>query len=228
MMIEPSPSRRPCDVAAAGLLAVPAVLTLVLVMHHPVLRDGHDVASVVNGIGSLATMDRLVHGGLIVVLGIQTLGFYLFSAWLGWERPAVAAGFIGYAAGVLLMIVPATLDGFVTPDLAATCLTAPHGCGATDASVFRLVAIMIQDFTKLALVVMAAGITGWSVALLGGKTLPVRVGGIAGLVCAAVPVVILLSSSVTLKPGNLAGMIASQTVWSLLAAALLAARKREG
>jgi hypothetical protein len=227
-MIEPSLSRRPSDVVAAGLLAVPAILTVVLILHHPVLRGGHDVASVVNGIGSLASMDRLVHGGLIMVLGIQTLGFTLFSTHLGWGRPAVVAGFMGYAAGVLLMILPATLDGFVTPDLAAACLTAPHGCGATDAGVFRLIAIMIQDFTKLALVVMAAGIAAWSVALLTGTNALIRIGGIAGLVCAVVPVVILLSSSVTLQPGNLAGMIASQTVWSLLAAALMIAGKRPG
>ena len=220
-MIEPNLSRRPNGTVAAGLLAVPAILTLVLILHHPVLRGGHDIASVAAGIGSLAVMDRLVHGGLIVVLGLQTLGFTLFSAHLGWARPAVVAGFMAYAAGVLLMIVPATLDGFVTPDLAAACLTAAHGCGATDEGVFRLIAVMIQDFTKLALVVMAAGIAGWSVALLTGSSARSRIGGIAGLACAAVPVVILLSSSVTLQPGNLAGIIASQTVWSLLAATLM-------
>ena len=68
---------------------------------------------------ALAGVDRFVHGGLIATLGLQVLGFHLFSARLGWERPTVAAAFMAYVAGVVFMVIAATLDGFVTPDLVA-------------------------------------------------------------------------------------------------------------
>ncbi len=226
-MINPGQNQsRQVDVMAAALLAIPAVLTLVLILHHPVLHGKHDVASVAAGIQAHALMDRLVHGGLITVLGIQTLGFYLFSAKLGWRRPAVAGGLIAYTAGVLLMIIPSTLDGFVTPDLASNCLAAAHGCGTLEEGSFRLVAVMIQDFTKLALVVMSTGVLSWSVALLASRDAPKRIAGVVGIICACMPVAILLHSDIYLQAGNLPGMIASQLVWSLLAAALIIGGER--
>ena len=46
--------------------------------------------------------------------------------------------------------------------------------------------------------------------------------GAVGLVCAAVPVAVLLGTGGYLRPGTLAGPVAAQVVWALLAALLVA------
>jgi len=210
----------------AALLALTGLLTLALVMNHPVLEGRHDIQSVAVGIQALATADRLVDGLLMAVLGLQAVGSWIFSARLGWRGPAVAAGFLAFAAGAVVMTIPATLDGFVTPDLADACLKLSVGCGGADAGALRLVAVMIQDFTKLALILMAAAAASWGVALLFRPGWLNRMAGIAGLACAAVPAWVLLSSAVYLRPSNLAAIIAAQVVWSLVAAAVLVAKEK--
>ena len=212
---------RSVDRLAAALLAVPALLSFVLILHHPALHGRHGVADVAAGIQAVARMDRIVHGGLIAMFALQTVGFFLFCGKLGWGRPAVAVGFLAYTAGVLLMVIPTTLDGFVTPDLAAACLSAPQGCGGTGGGVFRLVAAMIQEFTKAALIVMSAGTCAWAAVLLFGTGVVSRVAGAIGLLCAVAPVAVLLLSDIYLRPGNLAGMIAAQVVWSFVAAGVM-------
>ena len=88
------------------------------------------------------------------------LGFHLFSARLGWERPPVAAAFMAYVAGVVFMVIAATLDGFVTPDLVAgACPPSSMTCANSD-GVFHLVSVLIQDFSKLGLVVMSVATAG--------------------------------------------------------------------
>ena len=205
----------------AVLLALTGLFTLALVLNHPVLAGRHDVKAVAVGIQALARVDRLVHGLLMVVLGLQAVGFCIFSARLGWRSPAAAAGFLAFAAGAVVMTIPATLDGFVTPDLAEACLKLPLGCGAPDAGAFRLVAVMIQDFTKLALILMAAAAAAWGLALLARPGWLSRVAGLIGLACAAAPTWVLLTSAILLQPGNLAQIMGAQVVWSLAAAAVL-------
>jgi hypothetical protein len=205
----------------AALLALTGLFTLALVMNHPTLGARHDIQAVAVGIQALARADRLVHGLLMLVLCLQAIGFYIFSARLGWRSPAVGAGFVAFAAGVVVMTIPATLDGFVTPDLAIACLKLPAGCAAPDAGAFRLVAVMIQDFTKLALILMSAAALGWGLALVFRRGWLNLLAGLIGVACAAVPAWVLLTSQVTLRPDNLAQVIAAQVVWSLVAAGVL-------
>lgn len=219
-MTRPDEHGRSGDRLAATLLAVPSLLTLVLVSHHPVL-GAHPAGGIAAGMAALAGMDKFTHGGLIATLGLQVLGFYLFSARLGWERPTVAAAFMAYAAGVVFMVIAATLDGFVTPDLVAgTCPPGSMTC-ANSNSVFHLVSVMIQDFSKLALVIMSVATACWAAALFAEKDAVDRGAAIIGIVCAIVPVAILLITGVRLRPGNLVGMVIAQVAWNLLAAMLM-------
>ncbi len=217
----PSTPVRGAQWFGAALLALTGLFTLALVMNHPTLGARHDVQTVAIGIQALARVDRLVHGLLMAVLCLQAAGFYIFSARLGWRSPAVAAGFMAFAAGTVVMTIPTTLDGFVTPDLAAACLKLSMGCSGADAGAFRLVAVMIQDFTKLALILMSAAALGWGLALVFRRGWVNRLAGLIGLACAAVPAWVLLTSQVTLRPDNLAQVIAAQVVWSLVAAGVL-------
>ena len=205
----------------AALLALTGLFTLALVLNHPVLAGRHDVKAVAAGIQALAAADRMVHGLLMVVLGLQAVGFFILSARLGWRSPAVGAGFTAFVAGAVVMTIPATLDGFVTPDLAGACLKLPMGCSATDAGAFRLVAVMIQDFTKLALILMSVAAAGWGLALVFRRGWLNRLAGAAALACGIIPAWVLLTSAINLRPANLAQIVAAQVVWSLVAAAVL-------
>ena len=218
---------------AAALLAGPALLTLVLVLHHPVVRSHDGTADFAAGVGEIATANRVVHGTLLVLLAVQAFGYYLFSDRLGWRRPAVAAGFLAHAAGVLLLGVPVLLDGFVAVDLAAACRRAAQGCGPADGAIFRLVAVTIQVFTKAGLVVTSSAIAAWSLALWSGAVGPLtssgaprpdrmlRGAGAIGLACAVVPVAVLVGVGGYLRPSTLAGPVAAQVVWALVAAVVV-------
>ena len=106
-------------------MALPAVLSLILVLHHPALHGVQGASEVAQEINGMAKLDGVVHGGLMLLYSMQAIGFYLFSSRLGWRRPAAVAGFMAYAASVLLLVIPATLDGFVMPDIIARCIPSP-------------------------------------------------------------------------------------------------------
>lgn len=205
---------------AGAVLALTAFLTLVAVLHHPVLHGPRNMnfIEIARGLQAVALMDRVIHGSLIAILSLQLVSLYVFSTGLGLRRPIIAAGLMAYAAGVVLMVIPSMLDGFVTPDLATACLARLYGCNATDVSVFTLVSLMIQNLTKVALVAMAVGIFCWSIALLLGRDRIDRASGLIGMPLAAAPVIIFMSSNIHLGPENLAGIIASQVAWNLIVA----------
>ncbi len=214
------PARQP-DLLAAALLGLPAILSFILILHHPTLHGIHGSAQAAQHIQATATLDGIVHGGLMLLYGMQAVGFYLLSAWLGWRRPAVVAAFMAYTASVIILAIPATLDGFVTPDIIAGCLPSLQGCADAEKAAFPIIGAMIQDFTKVALVTTDIATLFWSLTLLSIKSLAGRAAGVAGLLCGAVPMGIMLFSNIRLQPGNLAVVILAQVIWSLIAAALM-------
>ncbi|HEY0779286.1 MAG TPA: hypothetical protein VGD56_15070 [Gemmatirosa sp.] len=229
---------RPADRRAAGLLATAALLSILIVLHHPTIQGRHGAADFAAGIAAIGPALRVVHGALLVLLGVQALGFFQLSARLGWNRLPVAAGFLAYAAGVMVLAIPALLDGFVAPDLAAACVRTVAGatagaapaCGAADGATFRLVGTIVQDFTKAGFVAIAVATAAWAVALLAGAAEDAfaRAAGAVGLLCAAAPIAFLLGTDVLLRPTTLAGFVAAQLVWSLVAAALLVRARLPG
>jgi len=223
IMREPEPATRDrADIIAAVLIGAGVLLSLLVVLHHPALHDVHgalDTARAVQGVGDV---DRLVHGSLLLLIAAQAIGFFYFSSRLGFRNPAAFAGFFFYAAGSVLMVIPAMLDGFVTPDLADKCLKSTL-CGASQFAAFPVIAIVIQDFTKAALVAMSLGTLFWSIALLGRRGVALGV-GLAGLVCSIAPMAVLLLSDIYLRPGNLAAMLLAQSIWNLLVAVLMLRR----
>lgn len=226
------------DLVAATLLVGPALLTLVLVLHHPVLPPappgGRTVAETAADIVHLGPALGIVHGALLALLAAQTLGLQRFSARLGWGRLTVAAGFLAYVAGVLLLAIPALLDGFVTPAVAAACVRAAREavreCGPADGATLRLVAVMIQVFTKAGLLLLSAAAGAWAVALLGGAgdvggfgpAARRRAVGALGIVCAVAPALVLVGTALWLRPGTLAALLAAQSVWACAVGALMA------
>ncbi|HVJ54603.1 MAG TPA: hypothetical protein VM689_19235 [Aliidongia sp.] len=213
-------SRDRTDIAAGAVLAGAALLSLAAILHHPTLQGPHEAQAAAEAIRSLGPLDRLIHGTLMLVAFIQTVAFARVSARLGFRSAAILAGFSAYAAGSIVLVIPATLDGFVTPDLADRCLAAAD-CGASHAAVTELVGVAIQDFTKVALSALSLATLCWSIGIVGRPGPMPRAVGLVGLVCALAPLAALWLSDLHLRPDNLAIILSAQLVWNIAVAALM-------
>ena len=213
---------------AAASIGGGALLALLMVMHHPTLDRGsiHDAAQTADAIARLAAADRLVHGMLMLLYGLQTVGFFYLAQRLRFSRPIVTAGFVAFAAGTFLTLIPATLDGFVTPDLPALCRPT---CAGTDLPGIAVISIAIQDFTRIGLVAFAISSLCWGVAMMSASGRLPRLVGVIGVAAGAVSIGLIVVAGIVLTPTMLAVIVLSQLVWNLgIAAWLLAGAAPRG
>jgi len=212
---------------AAGSIGGGALLALLMVLHHPTLDRSsiHDAAQTADAIARLASADRFVHGMLMLLYGLQTVGFFYLSQSLRFGRPIVLTGFVAFAAGTFLTMIPATLDGFVTPDLPALCRPT---CAGTDLPGIAVISIAIQDFTRIGLVAFAISSLSWGVALLSAAGWLSRLVGLIGSAAGAVSIGLIVVVGIVLTPATLALIVLSQLVWNLAAAAWLVAGAPRG
>ena len=210
-----APGRAPADTAAALVLAGAGLLSFAVVLHHPTLQGVHDAQGIAHAIHALGNRDRAVHGSLMALIALQTAAYWRFTVRLGPERPLALMGFVAYALATAMMMIPATLDGFVTPDLSDACLPASP-CGGGREAMFALVSACIQDFTKLALAATSFAILFWAIAGVRGRSGLATV--LIGIVCAIPPLAVLWQSGLRLQPYNLALFLLGQVAWGLTAA----------
>lgn len=208
------------DKYAGFILAVTALLSLLAILHHPTLEGVHSAKETVDAIRALAGMDKLVHGTLMLIFSAQAIGFYYFCRQLGFGRLTVLAGFVAQMIGTVVLIIPTTLDGFVTPDLVDACARSAE-CGVLPKATIYLIAVAIQDFTKIALVAISLATLLWSLALITLPGMIHRAIGALGLLCGVGPIAVFALSSLTLQPDNLAAIMMAPIVWTLAVALLL-------
>jgi hypothetical protein len=211
---------RSVDIVAGIALVLSAILSLIAILHHPTLATVQGAEEAARAIHSLAAMDKLVHGALMAIFSVQAIGFYYFSARLGFDRPAILAGFMAYALGTIILFIPTTLDGFVTPDLNDACMASPN-CGTLPSGVIGLIAIAIQDFTMISLVATSSATLSWSTALVRFPGWMNRAAGCIGFACGVAPLAVFGFFSVYLRPDNLAAIVLAPLIWTLTAGALM-------
>jgi len=219
-----SPDRRSIDIVAGIALTLSAIVSLIAILHHPTLSGVHSGEETVRAVHALAGMDKLVHGTLMLIFSVQTVGFFHFSARLGFHRAGVVAGLMAYALGTVALFIPTTLDGFITPDLMDACAASPN-CGVMPVALIQLVAIAIQDFTKISLVAISLATLCWSACLVGLPGWINRAAGGIGLICGLVPLAVFGLFSVYLQPNNLAEIMLAPLIWTLTAGALMLRRR---
>ena len=215
-------TREPSSDRTAALLSfVPALLSLVIALHHPVLHQGdqQSAATLSAGIGRIATANAAFHGTILLFMSAQALGLYSFAERLGLSRLWVRAGVLFYGAATILMFVPGIIDGFVTPLLGAHCAHDPSSC-ANLAGSLSIEWAVIQAFTKVALAMQALGLLCWSMALASEKGWR-RWTGSAGALIAIMPILILGMMSHSIDPTRLAEVIVFEAVWTMAAAIML-------
>jgi hypothetical protein len=181
---------------AAGIALIGAAAASMLALaHHPTsLRAG--------------AMIGIVHGAMILFIGMMTFGFTHFARLRGLERPAVLAGLVAYAIGAMANVGAATVNGFAAPSLAA------HGA-SHDA--FDALWFLNQALAKLGVVAAGAGYALWSLDLWRRSKLVALLGLLAG----GVPAVLLIGGWIDMHLGPAMAVYAAQVLWAALIGWLL-------
>lgn len=207
---------------AAALVGCTALLEVALVTHHPVVSRAEQESGIpFGGLAAIMQTNLTFHAVLMLILVGQLLGLILFARRLGLDRPLVLVGTIFCSLAAVLLVIAMTFDGFVVYELISRCNASAGGCTAATADGLRLMAAVIQGFTKLGfgaqcLGFIAFGVSSWS---LGGKA---RIGAAASVVAAAAPVAILMSGAYV-GPEQLTQILALLAGWGLCMAAMLGA-----
>ncbi len=222
-----SAPRRFADIFAGVIIGLAALLSLALILHHPVLGHTPTAEAATAGIRKLASLDRLVHGGLIALMALLLLGLLHLTQRLGFERPAAAAGFTFYALGTFMVCIAGVIDGFVISDLGEHCAKPgvdAVACSATALDLLRLCATAVQDFTKVGIVAMAAGIACWGIAFLHRRDPKGLAGvglGVLGLAAGLIPAAVMILARFRFTPHTLLMVFGAQALWLLAVAAFL-------
>jgi hypothetical protein len=204
---------------AALLIGAAALLEVVLITHHPIVRTGHgDVPFA--GIKAVMDANLAFHSVLMMVLVGQLVGLVLFARALGLERAIVLTGLVLCALASLMLSVAMTFDGFVTHELMSSCTPAAHGCAVTTADSFRVVLATISAFSKVGFGAQCLGFAALSAAMWApGER--VRLAAIAGGAFAIAPIA-LIALGGRVDPGRLLEILAFLAAWGFCVATALA------
>jgi hypothetical protein len=199
-----------------------AILSLVVLAHHPTVA-GAVGADAMAKISDLSASNRLVHGGLIVVVtafwaAMANLGYYLGTA-----KPSVRIGMQLYAMGSFAMILAMLFDGFVISDFVSTVASGSTDAGSAAFIVLKFCSVIIQILTKFGLIATVAGIAFYSATLFRGAGF-VRAAGAIGLLSGVATLVSVMLMGVRLNPHTLLLIFGTQALWYLLIAIVVIKR----
>jgi hypothetical protein len=183
---------------AAGIALIGAAAASMLGMaHHPTsLRAGPLIG--------------IVHGAMILFIGLLAFGFTHVARRRGLDRPAVLAGLVAYGIGAFADIGAAIINGFAAPALAAHAPNASH-------DLFDLAWSLNQALAKLGVVATGAAYTLWSLDLWRRS----RVVAILGLLAGLVPAVLLIGGWIDMHLHAAIWVYAVQVAWAALVGAWL-------
>jgi hypothetical protein len=202
----------------AGIVLIAATFVSIVAMaHHPSVA-AHDPIAAIAEIGTKATLNRIVHGVLIALMGLELYAFAVFADRIGPRRDAVRIGFVAYAIGIGAMIGAALTSGFVVTSLAAH-----YADAGADASAFanhaRLAMTGNQALAQLGTIAISAAILAWSVALLRVRTH--RVLALIGLLASVLPAFALGAGMIRLDVSGMTIVVVAEAVWNIAAGVTL-------
>lgn len=175
----------------AGLaLVAAAALSMLAMAHHPAhLNEG--------------AMIGIVHGAMILFVGMMAYGFTHFARRCGLDRPAVLAGLVAWAVAAGADVGAATVNGFAAPALAA------HGA-SHDA--FDTLWFLNQALATLGVVAAGAAYALWSLWLWRRW----KAAALLGLLAGAVPALLLIGGLINMHLHWAIAVYAAQALWAAL------------
>ena len=203
------------------MLALCGVASVALLAAHPGDDGPPLLAAVLRREAAQALPDAIVHGGFVVVLALEWIGFAALAVRSGpWRTPVIGATLFALVGSGLLS-ASMILDGLVTPAIAA------HYAGMTPdkqepaRALFSLIGAAIRVLMPGGLAFLGASSLAWAFALLPAPGSG-RVGGLVALVCG---VVVILAVGMNLQSLGMASLIVAllgSAAWAMAAGVLLA------
>ena len=202
----------------AGIVLVAATIVSILAMaHHPSVAS-HDAGAAIAEIGTKATLNRIVHGVLIALMGLEAYAFAVFAHRIGARRDAVRLGFVAYAIGIGAMIGAALISGFVVTRLASHYAEAGADPDAF-ANLARLAMAGNQSLAQLGVIAISVAILAWSVALLHDRAQ--RWLAIVGLAASVLPALALVAGLIQLDVSGMTLVVVAEAIWNIAAGVAL-------
>jgi hypothetical protein len=203
----------------AGLLGTSALLSLLAAAHHPEAHS-HDLATALRLLADQGRLIAGVHAILLLLMGVQLVGFYGFARLLGLERPLAAAGLLFVGAGSAAMLAAAAINGFAVPALAWDFRAfAPADAGALRVAL-RLCWQLNQAFAEIGAVAWGLGLLCWSAELSFRPGLVRIVGLLGGLVALAIAAGVGFGF-IRLHVGGFIAVMVLLTSWSAVVSLLM-------
>lgn len=181
---------------AAGIALIGAAAASMFAMaHHPTsLRAG--------------ALIGIVHGAMILFIGMMAFGFAHFARRRGLDRPAVLAGLAAYAIAIAADVGAATINGFAAPALAA------HGASR---EAFDTLWFLNQALAGLGVVAAGAAYALWSLNLWRQH----KAAALLGLLAGPLPALLLLGGWIDMHLHWAVLVYAAQALWAALIGWLL-------
>jgi hypothetical protein len=215
---------RGAPLRTAGSIAGAVFLAIVALALHPHLSGHAGPQAELRQLDSLGARDRLVHGTLLLLLGVLLTGFASYSLHRGLSRLPVLAGLVSFALGIGGLFAAGLIDGFVLPEIVARFVAA--STAAQDAAVATIAAagVAVIVLSMFGIVALTIAIAAWSLDLARdvGES---RIAGIVGFVSALLTGAVLVTGGSSLTPHTLIAVLCVQGVWYVWIAVLLASGK---
>ena len=212
---------RRTDKRAAWLVILPALISVIAVTHHPVVRitKASSPTVAIDAINQVAMVNAAFHAVLLLLLGVQAVGLFTLAERLGLHRLRVRGGLVLFVAAMVSLFIAASFDGFLTPLIGATCVGAADQCGIPLAAALAVDAAAVQAFTKVGLGALALALCCWSIALPPMKARTALT--ITAAMLALAPLLWLGLVPQRIGPHELAILLLFEALWSTGAAILL-------
>lgn len=212
------------DRVSGVVIALSAVLFVVGMSHHP-SAHGEDTRAFLEETLRIATLNRLVHGGLMAMTVCMAFGFVGFAAGLGLGRPLVRFGLVTYLCGSVALIGAALVNGLVLPSLAERFLEASDETLASVRVVLAWNWEINQALTFTGVLAWSAAVLAWSLALMrhAGAW---RWIGAAGSVLGVVGAGTFLTGVLTFDVHGFGLYVLAQSAWCLALGVRLACAPR--
>ncbi|MBV9882307.1 MAG: hypothetical protein JO276_04800 [Sphingomonadaceae bacterium] len=195
-MMDAAEQRR-ADRIAGGALIAGAMLSVLVMAHHPEHVDPNGIVG-------------LVHGAMLTLMTIIFYGFAHFALRRGVARPPILAGLICYAIGVVADLGAGTTNGFIVPALAA------HGSVLSGRDVFLLAWEANQALARLGVFATAAAFVFWSLDFLRRPGFEAKAIGALGLIAGIGPASLLISGVIDMHVAGAFLAYAAFALWGVL------------
>lgn len=183
------------DRTAGGALALASAAVVLTMAHHPtgLHSDG---------------LTQIVHGTMLVLIGVTAYGLFHFALRQGIARPAVLAGVVAYAIGTMGNVGAATVSGFAAPAMAV------HE--GIDHGLFIVTWELNQALAKVAVAATGAAFLLWSLGLFGRSGWRAKGIALLGMAAGVAPLLLLGFGALRMNVAGAMIVYAMQAGWMFL------------